>query len=61
MEKTTETKTEQIKEDYRKGVINLMDALRDLRQAGCWPCEAQQIVYDLIKEKYNNEEEATKK
>jgi len=60
MKKAEKSEVEQIKNDYRAGVINFVDALRDLRQAGQWPREAQETVRDLIKEKYNNEEEAAK-
>ena len=47
------TETEQIKADYKIGSINFVEATYDLRQAGHTPAEAQKIVAELIKEKYN--------
>ena len=47
------TETEQIKADYRVGSIDFVDAMLDLRQVGHTPAEAQKIVAELIKEKYN--------
>ena len=54
MNKPNDTKTEQIKENYRKGEITFVEVLIALhRQAGHTHAAAQQIACDLIKEKHN--------
>ena len=45
--------TERIKEAYRADKINFVGAMLDLRKIGHTPAQAQQIVLDLIVEKYN--------
>ena len=45
--------TELIKEDYRVGLLNSISTMYDLRQVGHTPAEAQKIVAELIKEKYD--------
>ena len=48
-------KTEQIKADYRGGLIDFVKAMLRLRDAGHTPAQSQNIVRALIKEKYNHE------
>jgi len=47
------TKAEQIKADYKAGVVNFVDAIYDLYKAGYTPHQAQRLVYKWIKEKHN--------
>ena len=48
-----QTEAKQIAADYKAGSINFVEAAYDLRQAGYTPEQAQKMVSDFIKEKYN--------
>ena len=53
MAKPDPTHTKIVKDAYRGATLNFVNAVYELRQIGHSPAEAQKIVAELIKEKYN--------
>ena len=53
MTKPDPTHTKIVKDSYRGGTLNFVNAVYELRQIGHSPSEAQKIVAELIKEKYD--------
>ena len=47
------THTKIVKDAYRAATLNFVNAVYELRQIGHTPAEAQKIVAELIKEKYD--------
>ena len=47
------THTKIVKDAYRAESLNFVNAVYELRQIGHTPAEAQKIIAELLKEKYN--------
>ncbi len=55
MVKPDPTHTKIVKDSYRGGTLNFVNTVYELRQIGHTPAEASKIVYELIKEKHNED------